>query len=74
MKNPAKIIEKAIKGMLPKSRLGNLIFKNLYVYAGSDHPHQAAQPLGVERTPGREDDLDPALPGDQPADLGGEHA
>ncbi len=43
-KNPAKIIEKAIKGMLPKSRLGNLIFKNLYVYAGSDHPHQAQKP------------------------------
>jgi large subunit ribosomal protein L13 len=47
-KNPAKIIEKAIKGMLPKSRLGNLIFKNLYVYAGSDHPHQAQKPKTLD--------------------------
>ncbi len=43
-KNPARIIEKAVKGMLPKNRLGAAILKNLYVYAGSEHPHQAQQP------------------------------
>jgi len=47
-KNPAKIIEKAIKGMLPKNRLGNMIFKNLYVYVGSDHPHQAQKPKTLD--------------------------
>lgn len=43
-KNPARIIEKAVKGMLPKNRLGAAILKNLFVYAGSEHPHQAQQP------------------------------
>jgi large subunit ribosomal protein L13 len=47
-KNPAKIIEKAIKGMLPKSKLGNQIFRNLYVYVGSDHPHQAQSPKTLD--------------------------
>lgn len=43
-RDPTKVIEKAVKGMLPKNRLGNSIFKNLYVYAGSEHPHEAQQP------------------------------
>jgi large subunit ribosomal protein L13 len=43
-KNPEKIIEKAVKGMLPKNRLGNAIFKNLYVYTGPDHKNEAQQP------------------------------
>ncbi len=43
-KNPNRIIENAVKGMLPKNRLGNAIFKNLYVYSGSDHEHEAQQP------------------------------
>ena len=43
-KNPTSIIERAVKGMLPRNRLGNAIIKNLYVYAGSEHPHQAQQP------------------------------
>jgi large subunit ribosomal protein L13 len=43
-KNPARIIEKAVKGMLPRNRLGAAILKNLFVYAGSEHPHQAQQP------------------------------
>jgi len=42
--NPGKIIEMAVKRMLPRNRLGNAIFNNLYVYAGSDHPHTAQQP------------------------------
>lgn len=44
LKNPAKIIETAVKKMLPRNRLGNAIFGNLYVYAGSEHPHVAQQP------------------------------
>ena len=41
---PGRIIELAVKKMLPRNRLGNSIFKNLYVYAGPDHPHVAQQP------------------------------
>lgn len=43
-KIPTRMVEQAIKNMLPKNRLGNAIFKNLYVYEGSDHPHEAQQP------------------------------
>ena len=38
------IIMNAVKGMLPKNRLGNLLLKKLKVYAGEEHPHQAQQP------------------------------
>jgi len=41
---PASIIEKAVKGMLPKNRLGRRLFTNLYVYAGDAHPHAAQEP------------------------------
>jgi large subunit ribosomal protein L13 len=44
-KNPALIIEKAVKGMLPKNRLGRKLFGNLYVYNGPEHPHEAQQPV-----------------------------
>lgn len=40
-KNPTKIIEKAVEGMLPKNRLSRQIVKKLKVYVGADHPHQA---------------------------------
>jgi len=43
-KFPERILEKAVRGMLPKSRLGRKMFNKLFVYAGSDHPHQAQQP------------------------------
>lgn len=43
-KKPAAVIEKAIKGMLPKNRLGSALFRNLHVYAGTAHPHEAQQP------------------------------
>ncbi len=43
-KKPERIIEKAVKGMLPKNRLGAAIGKNLFVYAGAEHPHEAQQP------------------------------
>jgi len=41
---PGRIIEMAVKKMLPRNRLGNAIFNNLYVYSGSEHPHAAQQP------------------------------
>lgn len=44
LNNPGKIIEMAVKRMLPRNRLGSAIFNNLYVYAGPDHPHTAQQP------------------------------
>jgi large subunit ribosomal protein L13 len=47
-KNPKEIIEKAVKGMLPKNRLGAVLFKNLYVYAGPEHPHAAQQPKEIK--------------------------
>jgi large subunit ribosomal protein L13 len=43
-KNPARLIEISIKKMLPRNRLGSVIFSNLHVYAGSEHPHEAQQP------------------------------
>jgi large subunit ribosomal protein L13 len=43
-KKPEKIIELAVKGMLPKNRLGNKVFKKLKVYRGSEHSHQAQKP------------------------------
>ncbi|MEH7223744.1 50S ribosomal protein L13 [Bacillus sp. JJ1566] len=41
---PTRMLELAIKGMLPKGSLGRQMFKKLHVYAGSEHPHQAQQP------------------------------
>jgi large subunit ribosomal protein L13 len=46
-KKPQAIIEKAVKGMLPKTKLGNSIFNNLFVYTGSEHPHAAQQPKKI---------------------------
>lgn len=43
-KDPRLIIEKAVKGMLPKNKLGDKMFNNLHVYKGSEHPHEAQQP------------------------------
>lgn len=43
-KKPVAILEHAIKGMLPKNKLGADLFRNLYVYAGPNHPHEAQQP------------------------------
>jgi large subunit ribosomal protein L13 len=47
-KDGRKVVEMAIKGMLPKNRLGSKLYRNLYVYAGSEHPHQAQNPTTVE--------------------------
>ncbi len=46
-KNPAKVVEIAVRGMLPKNRLGSRLYTNLYVYAGNQHPHEAQQPKEV---------------------------
>ena len=43
-KSASILIEKAVKGMLPKNRLGRALFTNLYVYEGTEHPHTAQQP------------------------------
>ncbi|WP_281542298.1 50S ribosomal protein L13 [Maribacter aestuarii] len=46
-KNPAAIVEKAVKGMLPKNRLGAELFRNLKVYAGTEHGQEAQKPKVV---------------------------
>lgn len=43
-KKPVGVIENAVKGMLPKNKLGNKMFKKLFVYEGSEHPHFAQKP------------------------------
>ena len=43
-KNPRGVVEAAVKGMLPKNKLGSKLYTNLYVYAGTEHPHEAQQP------------------------------
>ena len=45
---PEEVIRHAVKGMLPKNRLGRAMMKKLKVYAGPDHPHQAQQPQALE--------------------------
>jgi large subunit ribosomal protein L13 len=43
-KNPVRIVEQAIRGMLPKSKLGDAMYRKLKVYRGADHPHAAQKP------------------------------
>ncbi|RME71920.1 MAG: 50S ribosomal protein L13 [Chloroflexi bacterium] len=45
---PTRVVESAVRGMLPKNRLGRRMFKKLKVYAGPNHPHQAQQPKPLE--------------------------
>jgi large subunit ribosomal protein L13 len=47
-KNPISLVEEAVRGMLPKTRLGRAIFKNMHVYAGASHPHEAQKPKKIE--------------------------
>ncbi len=47
-KKPTDLIYKAVKGMLPKNKLGRAQLKKLKVYAGSDHPHEAQQPTQLD--------------------------
>ncbi len=47
VKKPFAMVEKAVKGMLPKNKLGSQLFRNLHVYAGNEHPHEAQQPTVI---------------------------
>lgn len=47
-KYPEEMIERAVKGMLPKGRLGRAMNKKLFVYAGPDHKHQAQKPIELK--------------------------
>jgi len=49
-KRPERLVEQAVKGMLPKNTLGRNTLRKLKVYAGPDHPHQAQQPVPFEIT------------------------
>lgn len=46
-KDSTRVVEHAIKGMLPKNKLGSAIYRNLKVYAGSEHGHEAQQPVTI---------------------------
>ncbi|GAA4842518.1 50S ribosomal protein L13 [Algivirga pacifica] len=47
-KFPERIVENAVKGMLPKNRLGRALYRNLHVYAGTEHKHEAQSPKKIE--------------------------
>jgi len=47
-KHPTRVVEKAVRGMLPKNSLGRALYKNLFVYAGSEHPHAAQNPTTIK--------------------------
>ncbi|MFO7844834.1 MAG: 50S ribosomal protein L13 [Bacteroidales bacterium] len=47
-KQPIRVVEKAVKGMLPKNRLGSELYRNLFVYEGSEHKHEAQKPKKVD--------------------------
>ena len=46
--NPARLLEEAVRGMLPKTRLGDAMYRKLKVYAGPDHPHAAQKPTEIK--------------------------
>jgi large subunit ribosomal protein L13 len=46
--HPERVIESAVKGMLPKTKLGRAMYKKLHVYAGPEHPHVAQQPASLD--------------------------
>jgi len=46
-KDPSRVVEKAVKGMLPKNKLGSALFRNLYVYTGSVHGQEAQKPRTI---------------------------
>jgi len=49
MKNaPQEIIRRAVTGMLPKNKLGDALRRNVYIYAGAEHPHAAQQPKEIK--------------------------
>jgi large subunit ribosomal protein L13 len=48
MRRPNRMVEEAVRGMLPKTKLGDAMFRKLKVYSGKDHPHAAQQPITYE--------------------------
>ncbi len=48
VKHPERVIESAVRGMLPRNPLGRAVFRKLKVYAGAEHPHTAQQPRAVD--------------------------
>jgi len=48
--HPERVIQHAVRGMLPKNRLGRAILKNLHLFAGTEHNHQAQQPKAIDLT------------------------
>ena len=47
-RKPTKLVEEAVRGMLPKTKLGDAMYRKLKVYAGADHPHAAQKPTKLE--------------------------
>jgi large subunit ribosomal protein L13 len=47
-KHPERLVEHAVRGMLPKNRLGRQLFRSLHVYVGAEHPHAAQQPKEIK--------------------------
>ena len=47
-KQPVRLLEEAVRGMLPKTKMGDAMYRKLKVYAGADHPHSAQQPKQIE--------------------------
>jgi large subunit ribosomal protein L13 len=47
-KNPVRLVEEAVRGMLPKTKMGDAMYRKLKVYAGADHPHAAQKPSSIE--------------------------
>jgi large subunit ribosomal protein L13 len=47
-RNPIRLVEEAVRGMLPKTKLGDAMYRKLKVYAGPDHPHTAQKPTKLE--------------------------
>jgi len=47
-KNPTRLVETAVRGMLPKNRLGRQLFHNLHVYTGTEHPHTGQKPKTID--------------------------
>lgn len=47
-KHPTRVVENAVKGMLPKNKLGRAMIKKLFVYAGAEHPHSAQKPVELK--------------------------
>jgi len=48
-RKPERVVEKAVRGMLPRNKLGDAMYRKLRVYPGADHPHQAQRPGAADQ-------------------------